>query len=463
MPFFVRIVRKSLLSLRHIAFTFAIVTCVAATALSQPTVPLHQAVEQGLVEVHAKGLGGYRGKCLEIRIKNLEPTALRIEVAPGSMFGSVDEEEQDLMITAPAQVFVQGGRSAVSQLFTMCTQSSNASPGRESRFTFRGLASAGLLALAKRIAEGNYQTSSAQSAVWVIASKESPATVYGEDPEEIRNLAAVISAVENIPLSHFSFAPRRHQIVSINASIEMLSEQDVQKGKLAMYDRAGRVLRTYFQDKFLEKGFQQFKIGASHTMDSSERFWLRLTEGSRVLAEKEITHGDTILVLPRLHQEAVLTYTLDKEQEVEIGLYDAQHRLHFLVAPNRMLKPGFHRSRVIADTPVLPEGTYFLQARSRGNLLASQEVSWAGEAPTIHPTTQIEGVFTFTLTEDLGPGKLILLDEAGRTKRILAQFERLRQGERRFTYRFEHADGPEASFTIRLVNAAGTVLAEKKL
>lgn len=432
-------------------------------ARAQSTISLHEAIGNGWVEVAAQGLGGYQGKCLEVVIKNLRDIPLNVELWPGTMFASHDDWKQDLIVTAPAKVQLRGKTSGVAQVYTMCTQAWNASPGSGSGFSFNGLAAEGLRKLANRIAKGNYQTSTAQSAVWAISSKEPVSSIYGIDTTATRELAEVVSEETGIPISRFTLTPRPHRIINLNTSIECLLNRNIAHGKLALFNSRGMQVREYFNDRFVEKGFQQFKIGASHTGDSTDTFWLRLMEGENIVSEKKVTITDTILTLPRLHQEGVLGYSLTKATEVEIGLYDEQDRLHMAIAPTRMLEPGFHRSRAIANTPVLPEGRYFIKAKSGNETLASQEVSISDRTPDIHSKRQVAGTWTMQIGQPLGAGRIVLYDQEGRVKRVMAEFQRLNAGERKFSYQFEHVDGPEAVFYLRLVMADGTVLLEKTI
>ena len=433
-------------------------------SLAQEGYSLGDAIARGLVEIAGlRGTGGYQGQCLEIVIHNKSGNPITINIQPGTMFGSKDEWIQDLIITSPEQIIVAAGRQEKRTLWTMCTQAWNASPSLGSLFSYKGLADFHVRKLAYRISAGNYQTSTAQSAMWAVTSREPVRNIYGIDTTETRDLAETVSEITGIPISQFELAPRPHQIITMNASLECLLTSQVNNGRLVLVNQHGDQIREYFSGRKIEDGFQQFRVGTSHTGDSADSFFLRLLDGEEMVAEKEISVADTIMVLPRLRQQAILEYDLEETTEVVIGLYDEEGQLHMRITQPRMLQQGFHRSRTIADTPVMPDREYFIRAVSGDRIITSQPVRIADEEPVIHPKQVLQGTWTMTIPEELGPGRVALYNGDGSLKRIFSTFTPLNPGNRRFTYEFDHVQGPEAVFFLRIETEDGTVIDELKL
>lgn len=441
----------------------AVLFSVPQNALGQTRLSLEQAIDQALIRLESEGTGGYQGQCIQVFIENISDRSLSILIEPGSLFQSKDDELQNLIITAPAELTISPGQKTNSRLWTMCTQAWNASPSQGSGFSFTGMAAPGLRRLSNRIARGNYQTSTGQSAMWALASKEPVHTVYGIDTVESRVLAEVISEELNIPFSDFNLTPRPHRITEINASLECFVSNKLRNATLVLLDETGEVFRHYFQNRTISRGFQQYKIGASHTRDSSSTFWLTLLDGEEQIFRKKITAADTIFQLAPLHQQAILSYELPEDSEVEIGLYDQEGRLFLDITGVRRLGKGFHRSRTIAQTKVLPDSRYFLQARSGGEILTNQEV-FPGEAlPEIFDKRQVSGQWKMEIPSSLGAGRIALYDDRGQLKRIMAEFTSLRAGTRNFTYSFEHVEGPGGKFTLRLESSDGSVLTQLEI
>ena len=428
---------------------------------AQPVTTLADGIARGVLEVTARGTGGYSGQCLEVLITNKQTTPLKVVIEPGTMFDNLDEQQQDLIVTAPAEIVLQGSGRAIRAVFAMCTQLSNASPRNQSKFQFHQMAKGGLLALAQTIARHNYQNSTSQSAIWAAMSKSGAETVFGLDTVQTRNLASVLAREFGFPFSDFNFVSRPHRIIRIDASLEFLIEKPIAGASVSLFNAAGEQIRSYLTNRDYERGFHQVRVGASHVGDSSEVFWLRLHKGGEVLQEKQITYGDSIVELKDLRQQAVLSFDLPASQRVTIGLYDENNRLHFVLADEKLYEPGFHRTRVLAGTPVLPGHRYSIQAVAAGRVLASQPVNTGIDEGGIQLRRQVQGNWNFELTNPLGRGRVALYSGEGELIRILSSFERLGAGKRSFSYQFDHVEGPDASFILRLEKEDGTVVDEK--
>lgn len=248
-------------------------------ASAQQRITLKEALTRKLVQIRIKGNGGYQGQCIKLAIKNDTDQVLSLEVPPGQMFPSEDSSVQDLITTAPLYVALEPRGVKNADLFTMCTQSYNMVPSEGERFSFGPMAEGFLLALAEKIAKGNYQNSTAQSAVWAVANRNPISDIYGADTAMVRDVATVVSEAWGIPVSQFDLQPRAHHITSINTSIEGLVNKHIREAKLAIYDKEGNIVRQYFEGKHFEPGFMQYRIGVNHTLGDSAELYLRLTDG----------------------------------------------------------------------------------------------------------------------------------------------------------------------------------------
>lgn len=415
-------------------------------------ISLPEAVEQGTIILKAKGTGGYQGQCLEVSLRNLSESAIRVIVPAGSYFESIDGDIQDLVVTSRHEAEIAAGQVRSLRLWTMCTQSHNSSPYSGADYAFIGMGSTGLTRLAETIATNHYQNSTAQSAVWVMTSGESASTVYGIDTVESRSLANVLSEELEIPMERFVLDYRPHTITTINASLECFLDQEAKSAKLVMKRPDGTVYREYFRDRALERGFSQFKIGASHTMDSTAEFSLELIQDGIILASKQLTRFDTILVLDTLHTEAIVPVQLAGPSQVEVALFDQEDRFVMTIQPEREWPEGFHRSRIRVSTPVLPGQTYAIKAISDEGVLGTAVVKAGEEMPELHEAREVSGTWNFVLEENPGSGRISVYNTDGELIRIFAEFENLQPGRKNFRYQFHHREGPGASFILKLEN-----------
>ncbi|TAE47816.1 MAG: hypothetical protein EAZ89_16830 [Bacteroidetes bacterium] len=430
---------------------------------AQPRHSLLSALKSRLIQVKTEGKGGFQGKCIRLIISNKSTNSLTIEVPPGQMFISGDSSVQDLIVTQREEVVLIPGAIRAVELYTMCTQSYNAGPSQGEDFVLGEMAEGHLLSLVQTIDSGHYQNSSAQSAVWSVANREPVSCIYGEDTSMIRRLAREVSGATGIPISQFMLVPRAHHITSINTSLETLINKHLSRAQLALFDRAGRRIRTYFQDRKVEKGFMQWRVGASHTLGDSAVLYLRLSEGDSVIFEKQISATDSITPLKRYHSQAVLIYEAKTDLRADIGVYDAEGNLYFILAENKLIPKGMHRSTYIVGKD-LPENQRFeVRIVTQGNVLAGEVLNPDAPVPVVYPPRTVSGAYAFDIDQPLHNVRLAIYDAEGRPKRILYDIAVMNPGHKRFTYSFEHRDGPEARFYLRLTDTEGNTLQEKEI
>lgn len=442
---------------------FALILIFGTQTFAQERLDLNEALAQKLIEITPRGLGGYQGKCLEIIIKNTSSQIVSLEIPAGQIFASEDSNIQDLVITQGQTLALSPNTQKRKQLYTMCTQAKNAAPSKGEIYSLGEMAKPSLFKLVSRIDQGNYQNSSAQSAVWAISDREDIRNVYGEDTSMVRNLAEVISEERNIDIASFDLRPRRHHITSIKSSMELLLKEDLEQAKLILVDQEGNTIRRYFEDRFYERGFHQWKVGASHTLGDSAELYLRLFEGERLVSEKKVLVSDSITTMREFHSEAVLSYEASLDLRADIGVYDAQNQLHFLIKADHPIKKGFHRGRYIAKCLLPPDQEFFIKVISEGKVLAQEIAKENTPAPTIYPKKNVMGVYRMNPKEALDDVSIGVYDAEGRLKKVLYKISHLNPGQRHLKYSFSHRDGPEADFYIRLVSQSGEILHEEKV
>jgi hypothetical protein len=429
--------------------------------LAQDRLSIEEAYTRRMIDIAMKGHGGYRGEKLHVWFKNLSGDSLSLLVPPGLQVASRDSNQQDLIITAPAYLTLDPREVKALDLYTMCTQSYNMSPRRGEVFTLAGLAEEPLLSLVQKIAAGNYQNSTAQSAVWATANRRGHRDVFGEDPAMVRDLAESVSRANDVPLSEFDLRPRRHQITSIGTSFEILTDQYLRDASLKIYRPDGELHQTYFADKTVARGYHQWKLGVNHTLGDSAELRLVLAEGEAVIAERIVRLGDTVLPLHRYHSEVMLGYELPAATRADLGVYDEAGDLYFLLREGQPVQPGFHRSRVIVGVDLPRDRAYFVQVRANGQVLGSQALDPEAAAPQRHAKRRVSGSARLEVAEPVIDGRLALYDAAGQLKRVYYEIPRLNPGPRRFAYEFEHVAGPGAVFYLRLTDSEGRVLAQE--
>ena len=439
----------------------SIILLLLSTAYAQERISLKQALDESKIAVQVRGAGGFSDKCIQILVKNLTAQAVSLEILPGQVFVSEDTTKQDLMATSPAYVALGPGQSKGRSVYGMCIQSGSMSPAKGERFTLGDMAEGDLLGLAERIAEGGYQNSTAQSAVWTVANREPVQNIFGEDTAMVRDIATYVSEATGIPINEFVLTPRVHHITEINTSLEALIPHKLNHAKLVLTDEDGGIVRRYFDERSYERGFRQWTVGANHHLGDSAKLWLRLYEGEVLIAEKTVTFGDTVLDLDKVHAEAVMVTEVREDTYATIGVYDENDDLFVLLAENKHFPKGIHRGRYIVGSPLPFDKTYSIKIKADGQTLSEQVLNTDAPEPIIYPVRTVSGRFDVKIEEPIAGAQVAIYDEQGRVKHMMYKIHHLNPGSRWFSYKFEHRDGPDAKFYIRLTDKEGKIISEK--
>ncbi|MFK7926023.1 MAG: hypothetical protein AB8H47_29005 [Bacteroidia bacterium] len=434
-----------------------------SSLIGQEQISLEQALDQKLVRIALQGNGGYRGECLKILIENLSPAALSIQIPAGQIFASQDTSVQDLIVTQEALLVMAPQERKTRNLLTMCTQSFNMSPSKGERFRLGPLAVGGLLTLAQKISRKGYQNSTAQSAVWSMANQESVRSIYGNDTAMVRDIAQTISDATGIAMSEFVFTPRTHSITSIRTSIEGLLKRDLREARLDLVSPSGERIRTYFEGRKLEAGFRQFRVGASHTLGETAELYLRLMEGDEIILEKPVSPSDSVTPLLHLYQKVAMQYQVEQDIIAKVGVYDEADNLYFLIKEGQKIKQGNNRGIFIAGCYVPQGEQYYIKLKVNGESFAEKALDPNAPPPQLFAKISLRGEFRFAVPEIMSNAKVAIYTESGEMRRLIYDIHHLNAGNKRISYHFEHYDGPDQNFYIRLIREDGSIAAEQKI
>ena len=197
------------------------VTALAATTTPRPATTtgsvLHRdlvsAVEEGLVQVEFRALGGASGDIVELLIESLTDADLEITVPPGLMLHNPAAGEQDLVVTGleglmtgpntyePADEISLDDDSLLEYLLeAYCAEAHEANPSESGALTMGAVAGADLVAVLQAAsAQGVVgEVMLVQAVVWVVTDDVTAGDLedvgYGLDAEEISRARAVITA-----------------------------------------------------------------------------------------------------------------------------------------------------------------------------------------------------------------------------------------------------------------------------
>jgi len=130
---------------------------------------LQRALDQKLVKAIVKSLGGHQGFCIQMSLTNLGKDSLVIEVEAGRRLNSVDDGEQDILVTRESFIALKGHENKSFKVNGYCCQASKRSPAKGSKYAVYAMADEKLVKLAKLLNRTNPDPGEAQTAIWAIS------------------------------------------------------------------------------------------------------------------------------------------------------------------------------------------------------------------------------------------------------------------------------------------------------
>jgi len=439
-----------------------LICLLARHAFAQTYIELGEAVKQRLVKAVVSGAGGYSGKSIAISLQNLTAGQVYVRIEPGRIFPNKDSSYQDLMLMEEAQFALAGSEQRATYLTGMCTESHNACPQKGQPYSVGEIAPGDLKALAALAASKKYHNSTVQCAVWAIADNSPIEDIYGEDSAMMRQVATIVARAVGKPIKAFHLEPKRHSITNISTSLDCLIPANTTTARLAVYDRQGNLVRTYFEGKALERGFRQFRFAMNHTQGPGHKLFVRLEVDGKTLMQRELLVTDTIPPLQKINYQATFNYELKQPVEgAEIGIYDDKGGCYFLIDHDKTMQAGYQRGTYAATYLVPKDRKYFLQIRDgAGTVVQSKEVDMAQQPAGVFAKLRKSGTYSFTVSAPIKEATLAIYDAKGERIRVIYDHSNFNPGEKKISYYFDHFQGPDAKFLFRLTDGAGNIVRE---
>jgi hypothetical protein len=191
---------------KKVTMRIIIILCLSlivfAFANISTSVTLQQALDQKLVNVKIKSLGGYQGESATIEIQNLSKNDLSIRIEPGRRLKADKEEYQDLLVVREQEILVKANSKTSRNITGYCCESSDSGPGTNLAYKANTMADTSLVRLAKYINTNYKQLSknSIQQSIWAISDKHGSAaiTITSEKEMSLKNLVCNLKG-EPIP------------------------------------------------------------------------------------------------------------------------------------------------------------------------------------------------------------------------------------------------------------------------
>lgn len=430
-------------------------------SLQAQEIDFSEALEKKIIRTGIIGNGGHSGKCLKLSLLSRSNSLLKIKIPAGWIFESEDSSTQDLMVMKEQLFVINPRASKTIDLFTMCTQSNNHSPNKGAYFQVGRLAQNYLLKLAQRVSQGSWHNSSTvQSAVWSIANGESIDNIYGSDTTMVNAVVEVVSEATGRPISAFYTAPREHSITSINTSMEAVVSKDLYAASLRAYDANGVLVREYFNNKRIKKGFFYQRLGVFHTLGDSSKIYLKLEQGGELIAQKEVDNNSQVTELEKVFTTNRIEFEVDKFTKATVAVYDSVDNLYFLMKENKGYNQGENISTLVVKTYLPKNKTFYMKIKEGERTIASQKLILNQDEQKLFPKKYVRGVLQFQLNEDYRGVKVAVYDKNHQKIRTVMDGN-LGRGNKRIPFTFFHYKDPKEILYMRVFDANGGLLAEQ--
>lgn len=448
---------------KQLFFLLALLLGNASASWAQSPIEIGEAVKQRLLKAIISGAGGFNGKSLAIEVQNISGKPLVLRLEAGRIFENSDSAHQNLILMESVTWKLQPNEQKKAQLWGMCTESHDACPRPKQAFSLGKMSTGEMQELAQLTATKSYQSSTIQSAVWAIANGNPIDDIYGSDTAMMHQVARIVSKAVGKPIAQFHLTPRPHHITYINSSIEYVIPENMPNASLAVYDSAGNKVRGYFEQQALERGFRQFKFSMNHSKEGRYPLYVRLKNGNKVLFEREIRTTDSIPDLDTLHYQATFSYEVKQPiTNATVGIFDEAGNCYFVIEGNKTLNVGYQRGTYTAKYNVLKGKKYFLQIRdASGHIIQSEEVKKGQKPQETFAKARVTGTYNYQLDTRLEDAMMAIYNENGERIRVMFDHSTLNPGSKSVSYWFDHFQGPDMKFYIRLTDATGKMVREQ--
>ena len=251
---------RSLHLVRFLKVILLLTSIFIAFIVNGAEVSLKEAIRKGLVKaVIASNPGdtsegfqsSYYGPCLAVSLQSVAKTSLQIRIESGQLIETADSSEQRMVITLDRLIVLQPSAKKTFDLFAMCTQMHDRSPGMESQLALGNMAEGNLLSMAQFISLNNFQSQAAQQAIWVITDNNDPGSIYSADKDEMDKLQSMVCT-----LTGKKPPPVPYSIIYSSGMVSgeiVFDTEHSETYSFVMMNEAGEKIGTFFENKTISQ------------------------------------------------------------------------------------------------------------------------------------------------------------------------------------------------------------------
>ncbi len=245
-------IRKSILVVLAICITLS-------QAIAKNVISLEEASKKGLIKLTIKSKGGFTGKVIEMKIKNISNRILNFKLEDGRRLDSKNEKEQDILVTKQEEFSSSPGQLKTIDVYGMCCQAHNGCPAENSTYSIGKMADSNLIKLAQYIDSNKYYNLfTAQDAVWAVSDNYSLGGITNSDTDA-GGLQKYVSKITGKPIPSYNVDYER-EVSGRAKQIEGTFDYSLATNAhvtIAIYNSGGKLVQLLFENIGHPKGDYQ--------------------------------------------------------------------------------------------------------------------------------------------------------------------------------------------------------------
>ncbi|MCP4121819.1 MAG: hypothetical protein GY751_08690 [Bacteroidetes bacterium] len=252
---------------------------------------LMDAFNDAEIEITIQGLdfseSGLNDKEIKIGILNLKGHPVTITADAGFIFGSNEEDVQDMILTEPIDMIASNEYYNELGVNAMCIQSYNKTPRESDNFTPKRYAVGNMRALASFVYDHNYQNMMGQEAMWALSDGHSVYDIAG-DAAIANPLRQYVANLTNISFDtslvdkEIEYIDRRVKEYALYLKFYLHEKNDV---KLQVYNHKGEFERDLIYKQNQDPGKYNMRYHLSLFGLLGQKYYVRLYVGEEMRNE----------------------------------------------------------------------------------------------------------------------------------------------------------------------------------
>jgi len=229
---------------------------------------------------------------MQMTVSNLTDRTLDLDLDPGYMLEPVEHGYQAMLLTQYIKLKVNPGARQRNYIHAMCTQLHNSGPNSTLHYHVANIAPPALLQMAMFIAQHDYQSFSAQEAVWSISDGMPTPTIGNYNipmDNELQNLVANIKG-EDIGKLRKEFKANQKAVMSefIGSRADRNIPFDISDSAMVTvgyYSHDGVLLKPIITETLFKNGKHSIRYDPYPVAYSGQHYMVKMIKNGSVYRE----------------------------------------------------------------------------------------------------------------------------------------------------------------------------------